>query len=105
MLKFEGVNAMGNVAIIVVQFALLTALSVTPEIGNVVGAIVSYPITYIISMRFVWKPGANSSASKSLTHHHDQPRKKVAPLAVPVKETAFLVSLYLISQILHRRKR
>jgi len=55
LLRFEGVNAVGNAVVIVVQFALLAALSLSPLIGNVVGAIVSYPITYLISLRFVWK--------------------------------------------------
>jgi putative flippase GtrA len=55
VLRFEGVNAVGNAVVIVVQFALLAALSLSPLIGNVVGAIVSYPITYLISLRFVWK--------------------------------------------------
>lgn len=54
LLKFEGVNAMGNLTIIAVQFALLLTLSLSPVIGNIVGAIVSYPVTYLISMRFVW---------------------------------------------------
>jgi putative flippase GtrA len=55
LLRFEGVNAVGNAVVIVVQFALLATLSLSPLIGNVVGAIVSYPVTYLISLRFVWK--------------------------------------------------
>jgi len=55
LLKFEGVNAVGNAVVIGVQLALLVTLSISPVVGNVVGAIVSYPITYLISMRFVWK--------------------------------------------------
>ncbi len=104
LLKFEGVNALGNLTIIAVQFVLLTALSVSPEKGNVVGAIVSYPITYLISMRFVWKPASSGPADKSLKHHHDQPPKKCTTLPAPVMEAAFLASLYLISRVLHRRK-
>jgi hypothetical protein len=105
LLKFEGVNAMGNGAIIAVQFVLLSTLSVTPEIGNVVGAIVSYPITYLISMHFVWKPKPSRSAAKSLTHHKDQPPKKVGPLPLPVTAMAFVASLYVIGRVLRRKKR
>ena len=54
LLKFEGVNAMGNLTILVVQFILFWTVSLTPVIGNIVGAIVSYPVTYLISMHFVW---------------------------------------------------
>jgi putative flippase GtrA len=105
LLKFEGVNALGNAAILAVQFALLLTLSITPVIGNVVGAIVSYPITYLVSMHFVWKPAVGGRASKSLTHHQDQAPKRGGPLAPPVTSMAFLVSLYVIGRILLRRKR
>jgi putative flippase GtrA len=105
LLKFEGVNALGNLAIIVVQFALLLTLSVTPVIGNVVGAIVSYPITYLISMHFVWKPVSGVHTDKGLTRHRHQPAKKVGPSPSPIAPMVFLVSLYAIGKILQRRKR
>ena len=104
LLKFEGVNALGNAAAIGVQFALLVMLSIAPVVGNIVGSIAAYPITYIISMRFVWKPTAGGPTGKNLKHHPTQPQKKGGPLSPPVKATAFLVSLYVISRVLHRRK-
>jgi GtrA-like protein len=105
LLKFEGVNAMGNAVSIGVQFVLLAMLSVEPVVGSVVGAIVSYPVTYLISMRFVWTPTASGPAGKSLMHHRDQQPKRGGPLSPPVKAIVFLVSLYVVSRALGRRER
>ncbi|HVC27457.1 MAG TPA: GtrA family protein [Nitrososphaerales archaeon] len=101
LLKFEGVNALGNATIIGVQFALFAALSLTPVIGNVIGAVVSYPVTYLISMRFVWKP-VDDAPAKSLAHHRHQSSKKGGPLPPPVAAVVFLVSLYAVGKILQR---
>ncbi|MDA4118039.1 MAG: hypothetical protein OK455_06820, partial [Thaumarchaeota archaeon] len=67
LLKFEGANAMGNATILGVQFALLVTLSVTPMIGNIVGAIVSYPVTYLVSMHFVWRHTSGGSKGNDET--------------------------------------
>lgn len=104
LLKFEGVNAMGNLTIIAVQFALLATLSITPLIGNVAGAIVSYPVTYLISMRFVWKSPGHDPAGRSPTHHAHNSQKKGGPLPA-VAAVIFLVSLYALSLALRGRKR
>ena len=53
--KFEGVYALGSAITISVQLALLAWTSLSPALGNIVGAIVAYPVSYFISMRFVWK--------------------------------------------------
>ena len=53
--KFEGVYALGSAITIAVQLALLAWLALSPAVGNVVGAIAAYPVSYAISMRFVWK--------------------------------------------------
>jgi putative flippase GtrA len=53
--KFEVVYAAGSAITIGVQLALLAVLSVSPPIGNVVGAMVAFPPSYFISMRTVWK--------------------------------------------------
>ena len=53
--KFEGVYALGSAITIVVQLALLAYMSLSPAVGNVVGAIAAYPVSYFISMRFVWR--------------------------------------------------
>lgn len=53
--KFQGVYVVGNAITIGVQLALLATLSVYPAIGNVIGAIIAYPPSYLISMRIVWK--------------------------------------------------
>jgi putative flippase GtrA len=105
LLKFEGVNAMGNATVIGVQFALFAALSVAPVIGSLAGSIASYPITYLISMRVVWKPAGNVPLDESLTNHRTQPPKKGGTLAPPVAAIGFLLSLYALDQVLRRRKR
>lgn len=52
--KFEGVYAFGSAITIGVQLALLAAFAIAPALGNVVGAVVAYPVSYLISMRVVW---------------------------------------------------
>jgi putative flippase GtrA len=105
LLKFEGVNAMGNATILGVQFALLAALSITPVIGNVVGAIVSYPVTYLISMHFVWKPAPGSHMERNVTQHRKTSPKRGGPLAPPLAGMVFLALLYVLGQVLRRRRR
>ena len=57
--KFEGVYALGSAMTIGVQLALLAGFGVSPAIGNIVGAIAAYPVSYVISMRVVWRgPGS-----------------------------------------------
>ncbi|HVB12096.1 MAG TPA: hypothetical protein VNE86_03110, partial [Nitrososphaerales archaeon] len=52
--KYQLAALLGNVVIVLVQLALLATISLSPVIGNVIGAVVSYPVTYFVSMRFVW---------------------------------------------------
>jgi len=53
--KFEGVYAFGSAITIAVQLALLAWLSLSPAVGNIVGAVAAYPVSYFIAMRFVWR--------------------------------------------------
>jgi putative flippase GtrA len=53
--KFEGVYAIGSAITIGVQLALLAWLALSPPVGNIVGATLAYPVSYAISMRFVWR--------------------------------------------------
>ena len=53
--KFEGVYALGSAITIAVQLALLALLALSPAVGSIVGAILAYPVSYAISMRFVWR--------------------------------------------------
>ena len=53
--KFEGVYALGSAITIAVQLALLAWMSLPPAVGNIVGAVAAYPVSYFISMRFVWR--------------------------------------------------
>jgi len=59
--KFEGVYALGSAITIVVQLALLAYMSLSPAVGNIVGAIAAYPVSYFISMRFVWRTQSRPS--------------------------------------------
>jgi putative flippase GtrA len=52
--KYQLVSLLGNLIIVGVQLALLETTSLSPVFGSVVGAVVSYPVTYAFSMRFVW---------------------------------------------------
>jgi putative flippase GtrA len=53
--KYQLASLLGNLLIVGIQLALLATISLSPAFGNIVGAIVSYPVTYVVSMRFVWK--------------------------------------------------
>jgi putative flippase GtrA len=53
--RFEGISALGNAVVIVVQLALLAEFGLTPAVGSVVGAIVGFPVSYLMSMRLVWR--------------------------------------------------
>ena len=53
--KYQLAALMGNVLIVVVQLALLATVSLSPVFGSVMGAVVSYPVTYAVSMYFVWR--------------------------------------------------
>jgi putative flippase GtrA len=53
--KYQLASLLGNVLIVGIQLALLATVSLSPVYGSVVGAIVTYPVTYVVSMHFVWK--------------------------------------------------
>jgi putative flippase GtrA len=53
--EYQITAMMGNLVIMTVQIVLLVTLALSPLYGEVAGAIVSYPTTYIISMRLVWR--------------------------------------------------
>lgn len=68
LLKFQLAYALGNAVNIIVALALLAEIALSPVYGNIVGAIVAYPISYFISMRVVWKldlVGKNSAVKQS----------------------------------------
>jgi putative flippase GtrA len=52
--EYQLTSLLGNAMIVVVQLALLATISLSPVFGNVMGAVVSYPVTYAVSMHFVW---------------------------------------------------
>jgi len=52
--KYQLASLLGNLVIVAVQLALLATVSLSPVLGSLAGAIVSYPITYAVSMHFVW---------------------------------------------------
>ncbi len=53
--KYQLVSLLGNLMIVGVQMALLATASLSPVFGSVLGAVVSYPVTYVVTMRFVWR--------------------------------------------------
>ncbi|MDA4114798.1 MAG: hypothetical protein OK474_12210, partial [Thaumarchaeota archaeon] len=54
-LKFQAVSGIGNAGIILVQLVFLAVFEVSPVVGTVVGALVTYPLVYFISIKYVWK--------------------------------------------------
>lgn len=53
--KYQLIALLGNILIVAVQLALLGTTSLSPVLGSVVGAVVTYPVAYVVSMRLVWK--------------------------------------------------
>ena len=53
-LKFQAVSGIGNIGIVVVQLVLLGTLELSPLLGTIVGAVVTYPVVYYVSIRYVW---------------------------------------------------
>lgn len=53
--KYQLAKLLGNVLIVVTQFILLATVSLSPVYGSIVGAVLSYPVTYAVSMSFVWR--------------------------------------------------
>jgi putative flippase GtrA len=60
LLKYQLISLAGNIVTIAVQLVLLRALSVPPSLGNIVGGIISFPISYFFSMKVVWRISALS---------------------------------------------
>lgn len=52
--KYQLSSLLGNVVIVGIQLSLLATISLSPVLGSIVGAMVSYPMTYVISTYFVW---------------------------------------------------
>jgi putative flippase GtrA len=55
LLKFQAVSGIGNIGIVAVQLVLLATLELSPLLGTIAGALVTYPPVYYISIRYVWK--------------------------------------------------
>ncbi len=63
LLKFQGVYAVGNAITIGIQLGLLKLISLPPAIGNIIGAIVAFPVSYFFSMRVVWRLTGKKASS------------------------------------------
>jgi putative flippase GtrA len=61
--KFEGVYALGSAITIGVQLTLLAAFTISPAVGSLIGAVAAYPVSYMISMRVVWRAQGDSGRS------------------------------------------
>jgi putative flippase GtrA len=55
LLKFQAVSGIGNIGIVAVQLVLLATLELSPLLGTIAGALVTYPPVYYISIKYVWK--------------------------------------------------
>jgi len=54
-LKFQAVSGLGTAGIIATQLVLLVILEVSPLVGTFIGAVVTFPIIYLISLNNVWQ--------------------------------------------------
>jgi putative flippase GtrA len=53
--RYQLAKLMGNLLVVAVQIVLLATVSLSPVYGSIVGAILTYPVTYAVSMVFVWR--------------------------------------------------
>jgi putative flippase GtrA len=53
--EYQLASLLGNATIIVVQLSLLAVIGLSPVFGSAVGAVVSYPLTYLVAMHYVWR--------------------------------------------------
>jgi putative flippase GtrA len=61
LLKFQLISLAGNLVTVGVQLALLRIFGVPPTLGNIVGALLAFPISYFVSMKLVWRLKASPS--------------------------------------------
>ena len=55
LFEYQLAKLLGNLLIVLVQLGLLATISLSPVFGSIVGAVVSFPVTYVVSMRLVWR--------------------------------------------------
>ena len=55
LFKYQAAYVAGNAVTLGVELGLLAVFSTPPAIGNIIGALVAFPMSYFISMKFVWK--------------------------------------------------
>ncbi|MDG6899301.1 MAG: hypothetical protein JRM91_05090 [Nitrososphaerota archaeon] len=55
LLKFQVVSGIGNTGIVAVQLVPLATFEVSPLPGTIVGGVATYPVAYVISIKYVWK--------------------------------------------------
>jgi putative flippase GtrA len=53
--RYQLAKLLGNILIVVIQLVLLATVSLSPVYGAIVGAILTYPVTYAVAMVFVWR--------------------------------------------------
>jgi putative flippase GtrA len=63
-LKFHLVSWGGNALIIGVQLLLWREFSLSPTIGNILGALATFPLAYPFSMRYVWKNSTRKNSKE-----------------------------------------
>jgi putative flippase GtrA len=66
-MKFQLVSWGGNALIIGVQLLLWREFSLSPTIGNILGALATFPLAYLFSMRYVWKNSTRKSSKEKTT--------------------------------------
>ncbi len=55
LLKFEIIYAAGSAIGIIVQLLIYYNFGINPVIANIAGALVAYPVNYVISLLYVWR--------------------------------------------------
>lgn len=73
LLKYQGVYAVGNAITIGIQLALLDAFSISPAIGNIIGAIIAFPVSYLFSMKVVWRVSSSHRTRDAANKRSETP--------------------------------
>ena len=70
--KFQLLFLVGNLVMVAVQMFMLREFGFPPVFGNIVGAIVSFPVSYFSSMHFIWQLKGFDSDAISRNESEDE---------------------------------
>ncbi|MDA4130591.1 MAG: GtrA family protein [Thaumarchaeota archaeon] len=72
LLRFQLVSWGSNALIIGIQLLLWREFFLSPFVGNIVGALATFPLAYLFSMRYIWIKSKPKSTDESELKEHQK---------------------------------